>query len=307
MPSSQQEEYHRLKKQIAVLERKRNRQQHLSKNMSSTKSASLPSSPGQDMSASGSVKPSLKIVLTTTSAEKREVLQDNVTSANLGKDGSAKMKVMQQSPTSHLQVFEDVKASDRDSLSTVAHGVAQTTTSAGKREVLQNNSANLGNDESAKMKVMQQSPTSHLQVFEDVKASDRDSLSTVAHSVTQTAVNKRSSHSFLADEVQVKATQNVTGTTDTAVSVTLVSRKHQERTVMETSNLDSVVRKEEEPLINSQEPSPVKDAPHNVCDVHKQSSSKCDCLSNEGINCEETLEQKEAKLAEVEHQLLSKR
>jgi hypothetical protein len=150
----------------------------------------------------------LKLYLTTTGAEKREVLQNNVTSANLGKDGSAKMKVMQQSPTSHLQVFEDMKASDRDSLSTVACGVAQT------------------------------------------------------------ALNKRSSHSFLADEVQVKATQNVTGTTDTAVSVTLVSRKHQERTVMETSNLDSVLRKEEEPLINSQEPSPIKDAPHNVCDVH---------------------------------------
>jgi len=62
--------------------------------MSRTKSASLPSSPGQDVSASGSVKPSLKIVLTTTNAEKREVLQNSVTSANLGNDGSAKMKVM---------------------------------------------------------------------------------------------------------------------------------------------------------------------------------------------------------------------
>jgi hypothetical protein len=248
LPSSRQEEYHRLKKQIAVLEeqRKRSRQQNLPKNMSSTTSASLPLSPGQDVSASGSVKPSLKIVLTTTSAEKREVLHNNVTSANLGNDGSAKMKVMQQYPTSHLQVFEDVKASDRDTLSTVAHGVAHT------------------------------------------------------------ALNKRSSHSFLADAVQVKATQNDTGTTDTAVSVTLVSKKHQEKTVMETSNLDSVMRKEEEPLINSQEPSPVKDGPH-VCDVHKQSSCKCDCLSSEGINCEEALEQKEVKLAEVEHQLLSKR
>lgn len=248
MPSSRQEEYHRLKKQIAVLEeqRKRSRQQHLSKNMSSTKSASLPLSPGQDVSASGSVKPSLKIVLTATSAEKREVLQNSVTSANLGNDGSAKM-VMQQYPTSHLQVFEDVKASDRDSLSTVAHGVAQT------------------------------------------------------------AVNKISSHSFLADAVQVKATQNDTGTTDTAVSLTLVSRKHQEKTVMETRNLDSVMRRDEEPLINSQEPSPVKNGPHNVCDVHIQSSCKCDCLSSEGINCEEALEQKEAKLAEVERQLLSKR
>ena len=76
---------------------------------------------------------------------------------------------------------------------------------------------------------------------------------------------------------------------------------------METSNSDSVMKKEEEPLINSQEPSPVKDDPHNVCDVHKQSSCKCDCLSSEGINCEEALEQKEAKLAEVEHQLLSRR
>jgi hypothetical protein len=249
------------------------------------------------------------------------------------------MKVMQQSPPSHLQLFKDVKASDRDSLSTVAHGVAQTardslstvargvaqtTTSAEKREVLQSSitSANLGNDESAKMKAMQQYQASHLQVFEEVKASDRDSLSSVAHDVAQTArdslspvphcvaqtaLNKRSSHSSLADEVQVKATHNDTGTNDTAMSVTLVSRKHQERTVMETSNLDSVVRKEEEPLINSQEPSPVKDAPHNVCDVHKQSSCKCDCLSSEGIKCEETLEQKEAKLAEVEHQLLSKR
>jgi len=215
--------------------------------MSSTKSVSLPSSPGQDVSASGSDKPSLKIVLTTTNAEKREVLQNNVPSANVGNDGSAKMKVMQQYPTSHLQVFEEVKASDRDSLSIVAHGVAQT------------------------------------------------------------ALNKRSSHSFLADAVQVNSTQNDTGTTDTAVSLTLVSRKHQERTVMETTNSDSVMRKEEEPLINSQEPSPVKDSPHNVCDVHKQSSCKCDCLSSEGINCEEALEQKEAKLAEIEHQLLSKR
>jgi hypothetical protein len=144
-------------------------------------------------------------------------------------------------------------------------------------------------------------------VFEDVKASERDSLSTVAHGVVQTALNKRSSHSFLADAVQVKATQNNTGTTDTAMPLTLVARKHQESTVMETSNLDSVMRKEEEPLINSQEPSPVKDGPHNVCDVHRLSSCKCDCLSSEGINCEEALEQKEAKLAEVEHQLLSKR
>jgi hypothetical protein len=249
LPSSRQEEYHRLKKQIAVLEeqRKRSRQQHLSKNMSSTKSASLPSSPGQDVSSSGSVKPSLKIVLTTTSAEKREVLQNSATSANLGNDGSAKMKVMQQYPASHLKVFEDVKASDRVSLSTVAHGVAQT------------------------------------------------------------ALNKSSSHSFLADAVQVKATQNDTGTTGTAVSLNLVSRKHQERTVMETSNLDSVMRKKEEPLINSQEPSPVKDDPHNVCDVHKESSCKCDCLPSGGIDCEEVLELKEAKLAEVEHQLLSKR
>jgi hypothetical protein len=154
--------------------------------------------------------------------------------------------------------------------------------------------------------VMQQYPTSHLQVFEDVKASDRDSLSTVAHDV-QTALNKQSSHSFLTDAVQVKVTQNDTGTTDTAMSLTLVARKHQERTVMETSNLDIVMRKEEEPLINSQEPSPVKDGPHNVCDVHRQSSCKCDCLSSEGINCEEALEQKEVKLAEVEDQLLSKR
>ena len=215
--------------------------------MSNTKSASLPSSPGQDVSASGSVKPSLKIVPTTTSAEKREVLQNNVTSANLGNDGSAKMKVMQQYPTNHLQVFEDVKASNRGSLSTVVHGV------------------------------------------------------------TQTALNTRSSHSFLVDAVQVKATQNDTGTTDTSVPLTLVSRKHQERTVMETSNSDSVMRKEEEPLVNSQEPSPVKDGPHNVCDFHKQSSCKCDCLSSEGINCEDALEQKEEKLAEVEHQLLSKR
>ena len=214
--------------------------------MSSTKSASLPLSPGQDVSVSGSVKPLLKIVLTTTSGERREVLQNSVTSANLGNDGSAKM-------------------------------------------------------------VMQQYPASHLQVFEDVKASDRDSLSSVASDVAQTALNKRSSHSFLADAVQVKATQNDTGTTDTAVSLTLVSRKHQERIVMETSNLDSVMKKEEEPVINSQEPSPVKDNPHNVCDVHKQSSCKCDCLSSEGSNCEEALEQKEAKLAEVEHQLLSKR
>lgn len=248
LPSSRQEEYHRLKKQIALLEeqRKRSRQQHLSKNMSSTKSASLPSFPGQDVSASGSAKPSLKIVLTTTCAEKREVLQNNVTAANLGNDGSAKM-VMQQYPTSHLQVFEDVKASDRGSLSTVAHGVAQT------------------------------------------------------------APNKRSSHSFLADAVQVKATQNDTGTTDAALSLTLMSRKPRERTVMETSNLDSVMRKEEEPQINSQEPSLVKDGPHNVCNVHKKSSCKCDRLSSEEINCEEALEQKEAKLAEVEHRLLSKR
>jgi len=215
--------------------------------MSSTKSASLPLSPGQDVSASGSVKPSLKIVLTTASAEKREVLQKSVTSANLGNDGSAKMKVMQQYPTSHLQVFEAVKASNGDSLSTVAHGVAQT------------------------------------------------------------ALNKRSSHSILADSVEVKATQNDTGTTDTAMPLTLVARKQEERTVTETSNLDSVIRKEEEPLINSQEPSPVKDGPHNVSDVHKQSSCKCDCLASEGINCEEALEQKEVKLAEVEHQLLSKR
>jgi hypothetical protein len=76
---------------------------------------------------------------------------------------------------------------------------------------------------------------------------------------------------------------------------------------METSNLDSVMRKEEEPLINSQEPSPVKGGPRNVCDVHKQSFCKCDCLSSEGINCEEAFEQKEAKLAEEEHQLLPKR
>jgi hypothetical protein len=249
LPSSRQEEYHRLKKQIAILEeqRKRSQQQHLSKNMSSTKSASLPLSPGQDVSASGNVKPSLKIVVNTTNAEKREVLQNSVTSANLGNDGSARMKVMQQYPTSHLPEFEDVNAGDIHSVSTVAHGVAQT------------------------------------------------------------ALNKSSSHSFLADAVQVKATQDDTGTTDTAVSLTSVSRKHHKRTVMETSNLDSVVRKEEEPLIDSQEPSPVKDGPQNVCDVHKQSSCKCDCFSSEGINHEETLEQKEVKLAEVEHHLLLKR
>lgn len=191
LPSSRQEEYHRLKKQIAELEeqRKRDRQQHLSKNMSSTNSASLPSS-GQYVSASGSVKPPLKIVLTTTSAEKREVLQNNASSADPGNDGSAKMKVMQQYPTSHLQEFKDVKASDRHSVSTVAHRVAQT------------------------------------------------------------ALNKRSSHSFLADAVQVKATQNDTETTDSAVSVTSLSRKHQKKTDRETINLDSVVRKEEEPLID---------------------------------------------------------
>jgi hypothetical protein len=44
-----------------------------------------------------------------------------------------------------------------------------------------------------------------------------------------------------------------------------------------------------------------------VCDVHKQSSCKCDCPSSEGINHKETLEQKEVKLAEVEHHLLLKR
>jgi len=143
-------------------------------------------------------------------------------------------------------------------------------------------------------------------VFEDVKASDRGSLSTVPHGVAQTALNARPSNSFLAGAVQVKATQNDTGTTDTSVSVTLVSRKHQERTVMEISNSENVMREEEEPLINSQEPSPVRDGPHNMCDVHKQSSCKCDCLSSEEINCEEALEQKEAKLAEVEYQLLSK-
>jgi hypothetical protein len=245
LPSSQQEEYHRLKKQIAVLEeqRKRSQQQYLSKNMSSTKSASLPSSPGQDVAASGNVKPSLKIVVTTTNAEKREVVQNSVTSANLGNDGSARMKVMQQFPTTHLPEFGDVKASDKHSVSTVTQSVAQT------------------------------------------------------------AVNKISSHLIVADSVQVKATQDDTVTADT----TSVSRKHHKRTVMETSNSDNVVRKEEQPLIDSQESSPVKDGLQNVCAVHKQSSCKCDCLSSEGMNCEETLEQREIKLAELEHHLLLKR
>jgi hypothetical protein len=246
LPSSRQEEYHRLKKQIAELEEQRKRsqqqqqqqqQQHLSKNIS----------PRQSASASGSVKPPLKIVLTNTSVEKREVLQNTLTSANLGNGASATVKVIQQYPAGHMQEFKDVKASDRQVVSTVAQGVAQT------------------------------------------------------------GLNERSGHSFSADSVVLKITQNDIRTAHTAASLTQVSSKHRQKAAKETKDLDSAVRREEESLIDSQQPSPVKDGLHAVCDVHKESSFICDCQPSEGIDCDETLEQKEAKLAEIEHQLLSKR
>jgi hypothetical protein len=114
----------------------------------------------------------------------------------------------------------------------------------------------------------------------------------------QTAQNKRPSNLIISkDAVLQKEAACDKRIAHTACPVPVMSEGGQRGTTEKSSKLASVVRQEKESVMES------KDGVLEVHDVSMLSSCKRDCLSAGG----ESLEEKEAKLAEIEHQLLSKR
>jgi len=262
LPSSQQEEYHRLKQQIAELEEQRKRCQqqqqhqqqppHFSNSMTCKKSASFPSSPSRTTGVSGSVKSPLKVVLRNTTAEKKKVSQSSLTSVNLVSDSG---RIFRTLYSTHIQ----------------------------------------GN--TATKKAVQNFAAAHAQESGEMKTSDKPGLSTVASNDMQIAVNDVVS----ADTLLQKLTESVKSTVCAAASLAQMSREQQRGTAGKAKKLDNVMRKEEEPAMESKEHISIKDGFHEV------PACKSDGLSNIEIACDESVEEKEAKLATIEHQLLSKR
>jgi hypothetical protein len=265
LPSSQQEEYHRLKQQIVKLEEQKKRyqqqQKSLPKNMTYTKLASLSSSLSRTKVVNGSVKSPLKIIVTNAGPEKKEVSQSSQSSTKAGNDSRKIFK------TSH---------------STCIQGSV------------------------AAIEAMQLYSDGHAQESNEMKNSDGSVLTTGAPDVTQTAVIESPSHLIVsADALLQKSAENVSRTVCTAASVVQML-KEQGGTSGKTKNLRSVIR-EEESVMGSNEHTSVKDNFRKVDDVHRLSACKSGDPPCKGIGCDESLEEKEAKLAQVEHQLLSKR
>lgn len=108
----------------------------------------------------------------------------------------------------------------------------------------------------------------------------------------QTAQNKRPSNSVISkDALLQKEAAGDKGTANTASPAPVISEEEK------ASDLADVVSQEEESVMES------KDGVFEVHDVNMLSSCQHDCL----CNGDGSLEQKETKLAEIEHQLLSKR
>jgi hypothetical protein len=115
---------------------------------------------------------------------------------------------------------------------------------------------------------------------------------------TQTAQNKRPSNLIISkDALLQKEAASDKGIAHTACPAPVMSEGGQRGTAEKASNLANVVRQKEESVMES------KDGVLEVHDVSILSSCKHDCPSA----VDESLEEKEAKLAEIEHQLLSKR
>jgi hypothetical protein len=114
----------------------------------------------------------------------------------------------------------------------------------------------------------------------------------------QTAQSKRPSNSVNSEDALLqKEAADDKGIAHTASPAPVMSEEEQSETAEKASNLVNVVSQEEELVMESE------DGVLEVHDVSMLSSCKRDCLSTG----DESLEQKEAKLAEIEHQLLSKR
>jgi hypothetical protein len=114
----------------------------------------------------------------------------------------------------------------------------------------------------------------------------------------QTAQNKRPSNLVISkDALLQKEAASDKGIAHTASPAPVMSEEEQRENAEKANNLANVVRQEEESVMAS------KDGVREVHDVSMLSSCKHDCLSTGDAS----LEQKEAKLAEIEHQLLSKR
>jgi hypothetical protein len=227
LTSSQQEEYRRLKQQIAKLEEQRRRWQQqqcqqgqqqqkqlpsppqpLSTNMTNSESSSVPSSPSRTTTASSNINRPLNIALTNAAGGKAGMLQSSVTSAELESDS---------------------------------------------RKILR----------------------------------------------MQTAQNKRPSNLIISKDalLQNETTRDKGMIAPSASPAPVTSEEEQKGTTEEANNLDNAVRQEEDSVAESE------DGVHDVHDVDMLSLCKCDSLSTG----DESLEQKEARLAEIEHQLLSKR
>jgi hypothetical protein len=113
----------------------------------------------------------------------------------------------------------------------------------------------------------------------------------------QTAQNKRPSDLIISEDALLqKDAASDKGIARTASPAHVMSEEERRGTVEKASNLANVVSQEEESVMEAKDGVQVRDA-------SVQSSCKSDCLSTN----DESLEEKEAKLAEIEHQLLSKR
>ncbi|XP_021920167.1 uncharacterized protein LOC110830068 isoform X2 [Zootermopsis nevadensis] len=236
LPSSQQEEYHRLKQQIVELEEQRKRcqqqQKPLPKNMTNTKLTSL------------------------TSAENKEVSQSSHASAKVASDSK---KIFRTSHSTYIQ-------------------------------------GNVAVNEAK-----QQYPAGHALGSTGIMVSGGPVL-TMASNVTQTAFIESPSHLIVStDALLQNSAENVSRTVCTAASVIHISKKLQGETSEKSEKLESMIRKEEESVMGSEEHTSLKDG------VLGLSACKSDGLASKGIACDESLDDKEEKLAQVEHQLLSKR
>ncbi|PNF27149.1 hypothetical protein B7P43_G08554 [Cryptotermes secundus] len=108
----------------------------------------------------------------------------------------------------------------------------------------------------------------------------------------QSAQNKRPSNSVI-----LKEAASDKGIANAASPAPVISEEEQGETLEKANDLTDVVSQEEESVMES------KDGVFEVHHVSMLSSCQHDC----SCNSDESLEQKEAKLAEIEHQLLSKR
>lgn len=108
----------------------------------------------------------------------------------------------------------------------------------------------------------------------------------------QSAQNKRPSNSVISKEAAGDK-----GIANAASPAPVISEEEQGETLEKANDLVDVVSQEEESVMES------KDGVFEVHDVSMLSSCQHDCPCND----DESLEQKETKLAEIEHQLLSKR